>query len=658
MAKFHFFTDIDLLNAQTEEQAFGPVKGFEATKYMVTSLHSASSNPKAYAICKGQVLVQLDDTDSTLVNIILKPETQPYNCPSVKYYIYRGILKNSLIDGNNVAKDVNTLTKTIHDSAGSPTKDILGIELYNTTNFQNNDSVDNAFYLPKDDIQLWPVDGGWSIGAFDKNKMGFEIMLNVLGFNPTFALVRNNSNIIQVADVNDSSTQAQIFDHWHKKEAVLNYLDSAAFYGNLYEDKVFARKSSDKINDALVPDYTKYKKDEIYENILVGISNGNFFNRNKVYLDIRNEFNYSLNYFRNYLNTCKFSFQDDDSNPEIEINYYRSSWPILKISNTTDAENIELIRILLPKGDNRFPIGYLDNGAFVRKFKSKILEGNSNFVEIETGEVSDYTLNIISIKIENYKDGKCISAYNKFLYTHKINAEEYKYSYNTVLRINHYLDNLFLPLVMNIPFNQQHKVGVKVYEEKIFCDSTKDYGRAYIVKRGIARDQENIILFAFNCDDTIVNRNNTSNPPIITCYSDEVDYFLDYLNSKLNLPEIEFASDIADIPIYKYTTQRGLNDIYSGNNINPNKDLIMLFFSINDFNSLIATANANFNSDYPVYLGVKKKIAPIRVNEYGEYYLIDDIVLRGFKTQQDNTINVFEVNTNISFKSFKAQEIF
>lgn len=41
MSDIYFFTDVDLLNEQTSEQAFGPVVGNEETQYRVTSIHSA-----------------------------------------------------------------------------------------------------------------------------------------------------------------------------------------------------------------------------------------------------------------------------------------------------------------------------------------------------------------------------------------------------------------------------------------------------------------------------------------------------------------------------------------------------------------------------------------------------------------------------------------
>ena len=128
----HFFTDIDLLQGQTGAQSFGAKVASNGNDiFQVTSQHSASASPKAYAVCKGKILVQPDEAEPLLVNIILKPEHQPANCPPILYYIYRGILKSSLVDGDIIIPDTdneaNTLTKSINEAVENPSTDIFGL---------------------------------------------------------------------------------------------------------------------------------------------------------------------------------------------------------------------------------------------------------------------------------------------------------------------------------------------------------------------------------------------------------------------------------------------------------------------------------------------------------------------------------------------------
>ena len=54
----HFFTELEI-DAQPNDGSknFGPIDG---NKFRLTSLHSASNNPKAFAICPGYLMYQKD----------------------------------------------------------------------------------------------------------------------------------------------------------------------------------------------------------------------------------------------------------------------------------------------------------------------------------------------------------------------------------------------------------------------------------------------------------------------------------------------------------------------------------------------------------------------------------------------------------------------
>jgi hypothetical protein len=164
-AAFYFCTDTDsgLLAPQTTAQAFGPVNPSSVAgtdEYRVTSLHSATSNPAAYAACDAIVCAQKVTADATLVNIILKPLVQPaLNFAPVKYIIYKGILASSLINGAETAAGANNdLTQSIWDaqakknaSAGTnanPPAEALGVGLTATAgpDLADTEPIDNLFY--------------------------------------------------------------------------------------------------------------------------------------------------------------------------------------------------------------------------------------------------------------------------------------------------------------------------------------------------------------------------------------------------------------------------------------------------------------------------------------------------------------------------------
>src|SRR5882724_8809951 len=104
MSRFFFFTNIDSLGNQADADAFGPVIGSPETKFRVTSMHRpvAGKTATAYAVCHGRVLAQ--DVGPGLVNLILQPDEQPpFAFPRIKYFIYRGILKSTVVDIGIVA---------------------------------------------------------------------------------------------------------------------------------------------------------------------------------------------------------------------------------------------------------------------------------------------------------------------------------------------------------------------------------------------------------------------------------------------------------------------------------------------------------------------------------------------------------------------------
>lgn len=85
----HFFIQSPSTLTQTVAQGFGPSS---ATEFNVTSRFAFTAKTKAFAVCKGLVLVQPNGTN--LVNVILKPYKQPIPGLNIKYFVYRGLSKD------------------------------------------------------------------------------------------------------------------------------------------------------------------------------------------------------------------------------------------------------------------------------------------------------------------------------------------------------------------------------------------------------------------------------------------------------------------------------------------------------------------------------------------------------------------------------------
>lgn len=231
---FHFFTDYDLLDHQEQIEtgtfldttssspkytaAFGKINYHPSLigdypAILLSSTHKSNSPviaPRAYAICEGYIVV-LPVKNSNLVNVILKPIEQPnLPLPKVKYYIYRGILRDSLFqDSNNnipfpgfptpptnldnfpaqsneiiyrladigtTPATINNLVQSIRKTGGSSSSVSSSLDNQYNNLRQNNtyDSnyLDSLFVASADNTYPanWRVKGGWIIGNFPSSN--------------------------------------------------------------------------------------------------------------------------------------------------------------------------------------------------------------------------------------------------------------------------------------------------------------------------------------------------------------------------------------------------------------------------------------------------------------------------------------------------------
>ncbi|MCW3085913.1 MAG: hypothetical protein JWP12_3279 [Bacteroidetes bacterium] len=567
MADFFFFTDIDLLNSQSSSQAYGPA-GISGTdeQFRVTSLHTATGTPKAYAICDGTVCIQQDQGNTNLVNLILKPSNKPrINCATIKYIIYKGILKNSLLDGsgnvlNTSNNDLTGSVKTSWDAflfitgqaSVPPSEKALGIDLDATiTNFDDSDLIDNLFYREGITYQFPKVTAGWDIGNFDPAGFGFEIITESVGYDPILKFTRNQENFIKVPQLptTPTPTDADIFKYWHDKEEILNFIDAGAFYGSFYADTIRAKTTSGTFN--------KTSGNDIYDKVLKGTqhttaTNGNFYNRNCVFLDIRNEHNQSFNYYKNYGNFINISLQ---AAAIVNSDYYTNNWPVLILNSSgsplfpagnTSSKNT--IKINLPIGDNEFPVVYISQGYKNKLFSfRKQLRGKDRFIEptTPTGYTSD--IELATPNRDSNTDTTVISCIIKLRYFKKLNRKngDPPTSSGTVIRSTDFMDSLFPLLKMGVPFpfstvTGLPKVRVKVYNEEVYVDWLNEQGIDFVADIGIAVDTDTVTLFAFAKD---IHKNpqlfRTHNQISFNSETDSnSDFFMNYADNREKLNQL------------------------------------------------------------------------------------------------------------------------
>jgi len=657
--KFHFFTDTNLLAAQLSSDAFGPAGTDMAgnDQYRISSMHSASSNPAAYAICKGIVCAQdIPNTSPALVNLILKPLDQPsINFVPVRYYVYKGILKNSLFTAATIAASgTNQLTTAIWDSqnarnqsANTPNvpapAEALGIDLtavLDSTKYGDTMPIDNLFYRTGVDAEFQIVKPGWTIGTFDKTRFGFEILLDGLGSKRELGLARTLENYVSVPPPS-SSSPADVFAHWHDKEKVLGFMDPCAFYGSFYGNSISAKTSTGS--------FDAKKGDSLHKDVIAL-----FLNKNRAYVDIRNQYNNSFDYFNNYGRNLQIAF--DATATPLSLDYYATGWPILIIEGTkfsvTNSGHFNTLRVALPLGDNNLPLLYLSQGykstgssPFSQKLSDadRVIQMNLQPGALNTDEVALALPNLASST-----NAQPVACYARLKYFRRIDPSQTVTpgSPATVVAFN-YLDNIFYPLELKPVLGGTSQIKSVVHDEEVYVDAKADLGIDFIGKVGFATDSSNVTFFVFPAFVISGDDDAKSTPFSIVAEGYEgSDTYLNMLLTKFDPKVIEKsqivgnptpASDLTVIDV-----SRG--DTTDGKFASPNFDyFIALVFGNPLYQSLVSLAASSFLPGYRAYLGVKNITR--QTDAVGVDYVRYELVLRGY-VLANGRVELKEQNTD------------
>ena len=535
MANYCFFTDSDKsgrLIAQNSSNAFGVVSDAE---FRVTSLHIAAATPRVFAICDGKLAAQ-QDSQSNVISLILQPKNQPggvgnkINFVSIKYIIYKGVLKDSLISGSSIAdRSKNQLTRRAHDTQDiinramellldlpaqsltlTPSSALLGYDIAGS----DSESLDKLFYKPdKSAFEHLSVAAGDYIGDFDKNLFGIEIVLDDVRANANFALTKHIETKLQ-APLPTASNPSQLFKRRHQKEAAISFMDPCAFFGSFFQHggivdrpaKLRYRLSTDIIDvekETKDSDLRKANGTEIYDDIL-----RHFFNKNAVYIDIRNELNTSINFYQHYDNNIKLTIPQAD-NEVIDKDYYgNGGWPLLVLrpndydlhnqnnDSSKDAIKIE-ISLPNPSGENVSPLVYISQGYIKKIKRNKVLRGEKRYVPLTTSD--DYT-EPFSVVVPNIASESVITPVSQYIRIKYLKSVLKGASSGIVPRASNYLDLLFLPFRMRIPFAVTANSKSRIYQEDAFLSLSEESGCESAGAVGIAEDTKNITFFAYAGD--------------------------------------------------------------------------------------------------------------------------------------------------------------
>lgn len=299
----HFFIEHTQLPVQKPEDSFGVLASDPTNKFTITSSFQLTTNQKAFACQDGMMIIQQSAVNENLVNIILKP-TQGLTIPftSVKYYVYRGVLKESFIVSGFIKAASQTpanaflerFWKNVENYKSvakkpdlpDPTPDALGFDDF----IENTVSVERIFDNSQLETRAIYVKEGEWIGDFGTlGKIGFEIIVETDNFDVAdfgnqidLGYLRKGNHLIDVTGLTGFNKRA-------KQELILSYIDPCAFFGLHYENGVNV-----SVFTATTKTIETKKKADLYTLL------EKFATKNRVYLDIRSELGYSYNFYQNY----------------------------------------------------------------------------------------------------------------------------------------------------------------------------------------------------------------------------------------------------------------------------------------------------------------------------------------------------------------------
>lgn len=650
MADFFFFTDYESILGQNVGDNFGPISN---SSYRVNNVFQINVDSKAYAACDAIVLGQFSTHDS--INLILKPlNNLPFNIGKVKYFIYRGIKSSSLVDGVNIATRTNNdLTEKIwfnqeqtDINAGSepniPVLASLGLSFTSNgvDDFLVADTaiLENVFFKGGD-VQLPMIKSGDCIGLFigGTTNAGFEIVLDRIGSDLKMDSVRSEDHTINITSTMFSSDYEK-FLNYTEKEKVLNYIDPCAFYG-LFSGSTEALEIPTTGN-------TPISLNSLIEK---------FLNKNRIYLDIRNSYNKSFNYYAAFGSSIGITFDNnvlpteyDYYDENISSNSTYGTWPLFIIENQSPE-------ILLPnENGGKLFLSISDENEIIkclyfsecRKGGKYMKDKFATFNSEDLIEISSWTYNNSN---QNVFGASYISI--KILPNTNIKYEGLFVPGNSIL------DHRFPINRMTVDFfeREENDVIVSVYnnsaliERNVYPEHFGDQYEAYI---GISKDKYSFTFFMHPNANSGSYRNDSVNPNFTITNS----IWKGSMNFLSALVPMTFSSiDIDCIEgSEELLTEKTFRLFKSGNGALNNNIEPSLFDCIQitheQYESLLTLIdNSGFINDFDIYLGFDYDETYVKEMDH-LHYRESLLVLEGFEfvpDSNDSEIRKKTVSTEI-----------
>lgn len=355
MKTINFFISENELPQQNIASNYGSIS---SNQYRVTSLFNGSvsgTEPMAYAVTSGKVFIVQQINNANRVNLLLRPDKQPTGAPSVKYFVYRGLLKDDFLDASTsytTIKPAASNDSKLISKIRKGTDSLKALELY--TSLADVFFVDDLFI--KNDNQFATVEKGDSIGRFNTISSlldyGFEIMLNESCYSPNLNIARLDVNIIDILSGSNGEDETS-------RLKTLAYLDPAAYFG-FFSHKDFSIKT----NNSNTP--TQRSKDEVYELVK------KFATKNTVYIDLRDKYGHPLDWFTSNPQTVKITSDGSSANTSSDFPYRNTNnYPIHCLNSgflnvqSNSNQSYFIITLSLSTANNNTPLFVLHNGYWL-----------------------------------------------------------------------------------------------------------------------------------------------------------------------------------------------------------------------------------------------------------------------------------------------------
>lgn len=501
----YFFTDCDVMPEQDAALGYGSVS---ATSFRLTSSFTASVGGaalRAYAVCRGAVLIQEVDGHPDLVNLVLKPERQPNpHYAPVEFFVYRGLKKKHFLDSAN---------EVIGDGSADKVTDLM-TRMWEVRNRLNDDiAAADEGALPDplvrgdlglNDLGDPPGDGatpvaelfdtytfatvseGDFIGEFETAATyGFEILLASPAHQHVLGDMRalERSTTIVYAAGQAQFPAAEDISIRRERERVLAFADPAAWYGLFAQERVHAyRGGRDRTLNG----------EDLYADVL-----SKFRTADRIYVDIRDELDNSLNYLGEYGSGSAPVQWASGGGPLVASDYHDGNgWPVLVLRASQIASGSDAavgLSIALPKGASELVTGYLAQASLLADFPDRV----ERFVNL--GFNGSTWTDAFEIGLHNNPSaGAVYPAIVEIAVGKRIDPATFTEQGGPSDRFikNDLLDNLFQPRSIALVDKADH-VAWKAMPQPRYVGWTSTAGWDFMVKSGVARDSIGEVAFCY-----------------------------------------------------------------------------------------------------------------------------------------------------------------